>query len=330
MNSEKEKTIYLHVGTHKTGSSAIQWTLRGAQQHLIDHGFDCIQHPHKILDPILGTEPVSDEVIADAKAKFDTAVFQAKSDKVIVSYELIFGQPELGYPNNAENLNRMKHLIGDRPCKTLIFLRRQDYFVESHYVQMVKTNYTESFDDYLNELTSGCLDWNKLVGNYGKMFDQENLKVMAYQGNVVDQFYEYLGIPMPEWDTEKGWQKNPSVSLYGMELKRRCNSLLATRPEKVRLKYLMVEFFPRQSGDPFDFFSGSKRLRFLEAYKAGNDALERRHETSFFPDNSDIDPDSKSALDNLPEIHDGTAHLICRLVSQLVQLNREISIHHES
>jgi len=326
MNSANEKNIYLHVGTHKTGSSAIQWTFRHSTQHLSEHGFKYIKNPHGIfIEPTLREGAVSESIIEQAKANLEELLLTTKEDNVILSHEVIFGQPEIGFSNNASNLERVLRIIGEHPCKVIIFLRRQDYFVESMYGQRVKRNFTGSFKEFMNGLSPGCFDWNRMIATYENRLGKENLKILPYMGDVVEQFYEYLGIPAYNPVPEKPWKMNPSLTLYGMELKRRCNAHLETLDEMRRLKCLTQEFFPMKAGNPFNFVSGKERQQFLETYKDGNEALESRYGLKLFPEITDIEKNKESTLKDIPEIHDGTIELISVLVSNLIKAEQELS-----
>ena len=152
-----KKHIYLHIGTHKTGSSAIQQAMKKHQSFLKDNGYyplwllQDLLEIHKFLFSGSGEAALGEDKIRCLREKLLKYFANIDEDKVIISAEVFAMHP---WEVRAERIERL--LRGLYSSMTIVaYCRRQDSYVESLFQQVSKNNMVSvSFDDFINDNTS--------------------------------------------------------------------------------------------------------------------------------------------------------------------------------
>jgi len=181
------KKIYIHIGTHKTGTSAIQRALQLAEYDMRKENLIYIPHeksPETILKSALATS-FSSADINIGKQFFNKWInSSSKNCDLVFSHEDLSGNPFDGYKNSycvAEALCEMT-----KGCQVIIiiYLRRQDFFVESFYNMRIRAGGYRDFSDFNNNVIKGKeLDWHILLKNYEHFFGKENIITRKYDKN---------------------------------------------------------------------------------------------------------------------------------------------------
>ena len=208
--------MYLHVGLHKTGTSAIQSALSLNSKKMIEKGF---LYPgtgefdaHHKLAAALKMEDTSDLFV-----RFFTDSLR-KSNNIIISSEIF---SEL---NDLSALACLNEIFDE--INIIVYLRRQDHLIESAYGQIIKQNgetktlskvrpYFVDMYKHLNKFKAVLPDAKFILRNY----DKRDL----YRGDSGKDFFRHvleLDVDEFEW---KGGVVNKSLSCVGVELLRRLN-----------------------------------------------------------------------------------------------------------
>lgn len=166
MNAANSPRIILHVGAPKTASTYIQRRLRANTERLRQNGIYLPVLPEvaemagnaKLLPTALGQRasltfqrafPKIDIHALDPK-KIAAELFKdwrSESESIILSAENL-------RPIHARPLRKL--LPSNAPCVVVLFVRRQDRWLDSYFNQMIKTNEIhESMGAFLDRLLSG-------------------------------------------------------------------------------------------------------------------------------------------------------------------------------
>jgi hypothetical protein len=219
------RTLFLHIGSHKTGTTAIQNALfsnreniaqsgvkvfnRGLNGHALPHanGTDWIPlnykirngHPSKILASLI-----------DTKLLFK---YLADCDR-----DVIFSAESLSWLDSADEIHELKEEAQkyfDRVI-IIVYVRRQDRQVISHHNQGSKYKFTPASIYYGSSNRSipinednyyEYLDYNRKITLWADAFGDENIRVRVFErdflfGNdVVEDFFNLIGIP---YDNKEG------------------------------------------------------------------------------------------------------------------------------
>lgn len=230
----KSKTLYLHIGAAKTGTTAIQdfcllnrkllkkkgylfpkLGLYGEAHHLLGHAWGVGWMPQHMID---------DLVPADIWAQART-LFQRNDSNLIISSETLTST----FMQKPESMREIKQLFNGCPVIIILYLRRQDLHAQSLYNQCVKTGHTDKkfnpeklpkFYDYYNFLVS-------IVDVFGK----ENVIVRPYEkgqfrdGNIFSDFLSSLGIIWSNEFVMPEKKSNPRLGREALEFLRIANSV---------------------------------------------------------------------------------------------------------
>lgn len=194
--------LFIHIGVHKTGTSAIQ--------HFMDNNRDVLLREYNLYYP----EVVDDShwfqhnYLANCLKKgdgqrIDKFIKEAIdiSDRLLLSSESFSGAATI--PNGLK-------LVKDSfdSVKIIAYVRRQDLWLESVYRQLIKNKrlkITDTFDlwvdKFLNDSSAlySC-DWMKLLTKWSKVFGTENIIVRPYEktqffgGDLIKDFLSILNI----------------------------------------------------------------------------------------------------------------------------------------
>lgn len=152
------RTIHIHVGPHKTGSTAIQHDLR-------DHGAKLSEQYG--LTPVIApcVNALAKGLIGEDEAEIDKNLGQLVKTCAGMSGDLLISCEDLAgdlpgrtgkrriYPRLLGNLNRLRRAFPKDNVRFYFFLRAPDAWLRSAYVQLLKHRMKfRSFDGYLSFL----------------------------------------------------------------------------------------------------------------------------------------------------------------------------------
>lgn len=292
------KTLYLHIGTPKTGTTSIQSWIFKNQKALNKRSFyvpKSFQRYDKIgirrnahfLVGHLGSSSVpftkKENAIMYDGLEYVVNFFE-QYDNIILSDENIWWSSSYDRTNLwdilLENAKQNNYII-----KIIVYLRRQDQFLISRYNQLVKVGRTsEKFNEYvINVQTtrSDLLDYGKRIDGLSALFGKENVIVRRfardafYQGDLIADFLQTMGLTYDSDFVAPAEESNVSLPANLTELKRMTNSLdNITGDEKWYFRNLMFAF--RKQCDyeyPCGLFSPDEARAFLEQYREENERV---------------------------------------------------------
>ncbi|WP_369369627.1 hypothetical protein AB1046_12460 [Promicromonospora sp. Populi] len=164
------KHLVLHVGAHKTGTTLVQKALRANREAIARRGYDVLirndfddltegYHTRwRRRGARLGNVTRAFEMVRDA----------ATHESLVISHEDIlasvhsFRTGPLYGP--ADSVLRIAHdVLQPERTTVLLYVRRQDRFVESSYLQTVRVGSTKSFPEFMEPVIPENLRWDHLV-----------------------------------------------------------------------------------------------------------------------------------------------------------------------
>jgi len=296
------KTVCLHIGTHKTGTTAIQKTLYGARDALLTRGdFYPVRNfrwaAHHELAWSLGVDNALRDDGLDAAALWRDTLsdFEASgASRMILSSEdfLFLEQPE--------QLARLRRHLGGYRVEVIVYLRRQDRALVSTYnqhVYMKEIRFAgDIFEFYLYHNFAEILRYDLFLRQWAEVFGIDALRVRLYdhaRPDVVGDFLTRLGIdPGPAFRPPDRADANASLCLEKIEFLRHMNRYPMTPEahEKLveRLRGLTLERESPLGG----LLSRTYRKRMLEAFAQSNAEVARRYLQGESFDLSDLEPET--------------------------------------
>jgi hypothetical protein len=272
------RRVLLHIGLHKTGTTAIQMFMSAnsrrfpgvlypahgrPEEHPYGHHLLpwSLQRRHKIRP-----EPVWKELRSEIEG--------AAEGDAVLSAEA-FGMLD------AKAVARVRELLPAVPARVIVYLRRQDEFVQAMYATMIASGSTvPPFEDYLKQVTSrGRLDYYALLGRWAAAFGKENLCVRVYgknsliDGDVVRDFCAQAGLASSPGLEYPAQNVNRGVPLNVLEILRLMKSMQLPESWIADARRIAEHVYP--SHRFYDIMSPRAAKSLLDRCRAGNDRVAR-------------------------------------------------------
>jgi hypothetical protein len=296
--------LFIHIGTHKTGSTSIQYALSENAQHLKERGYVYINLPFELNSQLMVSEKSDPSLVKNFREKLDISLEQKGSAreqyKYILSFEGYSGNPDTGFRNANVVSEILRAATYGFHVRIIVYLRRQDEFLESMYTQRIHQGESFSFNEYLaNFNLPDSLNYKFLVDRYADQFGQENVFVRRYETacrgrGLVADFYNVLGLGDLPIEPLK-YNYNPSYSRVALEIARATNPKLDAGQRK-KLRTILQASSAKQRGEPFHYFRPDERARFLARYSESNAQLAKdclgTDSDTLFPEPTEIGSDN--------------------------------------
>jgi len=227
--------LIIHVGTPKTGTTSLQTYLDKKQRKLrgkgilYPHNLERIQNSsapkHQWFEKNLVTTHVENFL-----KNFKNIISQVKQDThtIILSSEGIYNY-WWDFPDESKDILRV---LGKRfGIEIWIWFREPLVFIESYYKQCIRNPQIEnnlcygknlSFAEMLEiEWFAQHLDYQGFVTECQTLFGKNNVSVFKYQGDVVQEVIQKLGLATPHDNPTS--RKNQSLNSASIALLRTIN-----------------------------------------------------------------------------------------------------------
>lgn len=189
--------LYLHIGTHKTGSSSLQYLLGSLRKELLDHNFAFFEGQYEVDNHVeLFAVPMRHTREAFAKSKYDVIGTKAELIALVERFgefraanpgcDLIAtteGLSLLRYDDEFERLKEIIH-VHDLEIIVVLVLRNREAFLKSFENQILKHKDRKLSDDpeSINYVKpdSWLGDFDTIKALWAKHFGTKSLRVIDY------------------------------------------------------------------------------------------------------------------------------------------------------
>ncbi len=277
----KQNTVVLHMGAHKTASSALQATLEHAGRSLSRIGIETM--PRSIL---------TQTAVHAQYPELRNIITSVNAPHLILSHEVILGWPfgPLGemragkppdslYPEAGPRLDFLARVCEGMDARVIYYIRDQDTFLQSFYIQLVQGGATFSFDEWLSTIDLSRLSWVKVIDQIRTRFP---VHVKRYETEFAhsqcDAFKRFLAAAAPQCADEKldvaPFEKptNRSLNKTGLVLMIEANKLGLEASQRRALRRSLQTHLSNLDGARPELLS-EKQLEILAAYRPENEAL---------------------------------------------------------
>jgi hypothetical protein len=268
------RQIFLHIGLHKTGTTAIQYFF-SKNPVLVSQGFfypssarpaqEIISYGHHRLSWSLIRNP--EDIVSWDNLKVE--IEESRAGNVILSSE------EFDVLNE-EGISRVRSLLSDYDVRIVAYLRRQDEFAQAYYTTDVLFNHeTRPLHEYVNSLRTS-LDYWKLLSRWAEQFGRDNIIVRVYEksalfgGDVVKDFCHILGIKsddsfiMPPSRINHGYPKNV------VDIVRSLRMMRIHGHSVISAISIAEKVYRDRKGSFYDLMAPAQAKQFVERFQEGN------------------------------------------------------------
>lgn len=287
-----KKNLYLHIGTHNTGSTSIQHLLNenrsllkardyyypteGAYFYPPEVSASLLAHailerrPKYIGNTVIDREACVSDIRRDIK--------NSPCTNVIVSSE------HFSHATKIEQIKNIFDLFSDifETITVIVYLRRQDYRLESSWSQGVKLgSVTLSFDEFLSDHLSAP-QWNyfEFMAPWIEIFGKDNVIIKPFEKEQFlknDLIHDFLDAVGYKSEVLNSSVKNQSPPIEFIEALRLFGSSIHTRSERM-IFFRTLRLLPiKINKTKYTLFTAEKRKAVLDLYKESNQSVAEKY-----------------------------------------------------
>ncbi|MFC4700053.1 hypothetical protein ACFO4O_07800 [Glaciecola siphonariae] len=273
------KTLYLHVGPHKTGTTAIQKFMLDNQQTLFAEG---LLYPKRFIR-IFGHHHIRERIAQRAFTDEDIAFFKDSQCNFVVSSEDLISL-------NKQDFSYFKQSLPFLNIKVVFSWRRASYKLYSIWQEVIKHGGTVDFFEYYHEhlarpAMSQMLSPDLKLGMFSQVFGKENICLIDYDASannnsLIEDFLQAVGSQINDqmtFDANNESARNVSLSVEDTETVRALNYLLKDKASGPIVRTAFQEHKESLSGDDLSYVQGLIN-EFATALRIGNYAIDIRAE----------------------------------------------------
>ncbi len=274
---EGGRTVLLHVGAHKTGSTTIQFLLRQMTDELARRGIAYDREAYALGAELSRGSPLSAADRLGHAVAIGARLDAGRAPVAILSSESFFGDAFSGYANLSAVVDDLAHLLSGRHVTVIALVRRQDTYLASLYGQHVKEGGTQSMAEFRAAFPAGALDWDRRLQVFDASFGAVNVRAMAYETafsepeRVLDRTFgtpeRRLDFPAPPAP-----RRNPSLSAEGLRLMSEGNARLGDEARRA-LRQRLQTTHPRAPGEPDALLADGVGATIVASYREANERL---------------------------------------------------------
>jgi hypothetical protein len=272
------KKIFLHIGTHKTGTSAIQDFLVLNRKALSRQG---ILYPQKTRRDYFENKDGTVIVPARQFKNYQKLVClgRAKKKHVILSNEAF---------SLMDDVSPIRAALGDVETIIICYLRRQDDFIQSYYNQEVK--HAGNYNEIMAYQPPTNLHYDKLLARWVKVFGKENVVVRPYEKqqfknqDLIADFLEIVGLELSADFKKLKKNANPRLPTETIEYMRLLNCLIKDKKQRKKVKIRLMDYSAARFKDGTEsvfynhaLFSPDQKREIIARYDVSNQGVARDH-----------------------------------------------------
>ena len=299
---EEMSTVYIHVGTPKTGTSAIQFFCSKNRKVLKEKG---ICYPNLGFQfPGIGVNrnghfmnrrekdennkrmhEAEEKIVEKGMEKIQTLLETYST--IILSDEQFWNNKEMTTEKWAMYKERFAGMGAD--LKLIVYLRRQDLLIQSYWAQQVKETMTMSFKQYIDsgKYKYFKLDYYARLEEMAKAVGKENIIVRVYEkqqyygGEIISDFLHLFDLELTDEYAQADHVVNASLEGSCLEVKRLLNNSPVYKSKKNFLVPLLTQVQQEKVGstgyDKGKYFSKKDQMAFMGLFEEGNAAVAREY-----------------------------------------------------
>lgn len=294
--------LVLHLGAHKTGTSLVQrYTAnrpvdmaemravalsRDVLASCISWGTITREHPERLREAVRTAGQARFAIPQPSGVRRRLLGRRTNSIRtVIVSNENAlgrpFGDPGSLYPTAAANAQGLHRSVGEFTPRIIYYIRSQEEFVESYYLQTVHQGGTATFDQWLHSVDTTAISWVPTIEALADAFGPSQVVVRDFSEIRQGQnafIASFLRTCDPDVNPTVDYERphNLSISQQGLDLALAMNPLLVTAEDRRETRKFLQAHFNNTTGPRPTLLSEDAKSVMRARYDSENRDLLRR------------------------------------------------------
>lgn len=323
-------SIFIHIGTHKTGTSVVQKMLAEKSNTLKNEGVKYINlYNFEGALQIMSLESIETSLVMQLR-EFINSHLDASYSKYLICCEYLSGNPKALYSNSSLIARLLKETLDHfEEIGIFVALRKQEQFIQSIYTQYLHQAEDVPMETFLDEVKLSNIKWCSFLYNYQSVFGVNNVKCIPYDKkvleskNVINHFGEFSNIKCLQ-NIDLG-KLNLGYSKDAVEIAKLSNPNLNKEEQKI-LRLLMQENLNKGVFSKYELLDPA-RVKYIDNFfKNDNQKLFDTFFKEFDLEGfSELEPNS----DEQNKFNNSYIKLIVLLVKKINELKRSNSSQSE-
>lgn len=293
------------------------------------------------FSPLMICEELNHEMVKCLRTYFDRHIIKDQNNegqeiRYLMSWEGFSGNFRSGYANAGIVAEHIKRATEGLDVYIIVYLRRQDAFVESLYTQQIHKGESFSFEAFVDSLPAFSFDWEQFLESYAAIFGIDKVVARRYDkaffpgaDSLLKDFFQVIGVDFADVNSQKDLIiRNPGYSRNALEIARLSNPYLDS-DEKKLLRKVLQQISAKQPFENYTFWSDQKREKFLAQHLESNARVAEKYFDEFtgilFPPEPHKDKDVFQGL-----VIENTVPIIVKAMLSRKQSTREQSAREQS
>jgi len=277
-----KKNLYIHIGVNKTGTTSIQNFLDSNKEFLEKNDilypdFAKIWSAHFPLAWGLnaGKSPSNYKNIDRVWEKLKEYLDLRSEKNIIISSENFI------LLRDIKKIEYIKSVFADYNIKVIMFVRSQDLWIESLYLQAIKMGVNvPTFEEYIKR-PGQLLDFNEIILPWEKTFSKNNITIVDFddkkvKSNLIKNFLEIIDSNIDISDIDLLKNENESLTRELAEFLLKYNQYFETQKRLEIISFYNKNIRTKASLNA-KYFTDEKRIKFLEKFKQSNQLIEKNY-----------------------------------------------------
>lgn len=225
----------IHIGPHKTGSTYLQASFRGAETELLERGILYAPQWRRAGSGAVGHELLYDRL----KAMPDDGLAREFDELNRSSHQIILISAEDLSNLTQDQLSYLKTLVAGSPVQIVFYCRRWSEIILSGWKEMVKHGnvlvFPTIFSGHIvDPYASHIINYAMTLRRFSNIFGIEAIRLVSYN-NLVDQnidLFEHFArsfLDFPNPTPSDAGRPNESLGMFEVETIRALNALEVLR-----------------------------------------------------------------------------------------------------
>lgn len=268
------KQMAYHLGAHKTGSSLLQKYMRDSPDVLRRHRMVYLSRSE--MNGLVGwgkrllTRP---ELLGDRIAEL---IADRRCATLVASHENTLGPPLKPdaahlYPRGPEIAEQLARVLDPWPARVILYIRPQDEFVESYYLQRIQQGDHVTFEAWLEQVDLDALSWRPVIAALHQHFGADRVEVVDFgriragQNAFIADFFRRID---PTLDLSPDYRpvRNASISDKGLRIALAANKHLRTDVERKAMRRFLQRHFSNRTAPRPVLLTAQQRTELRERY----------------------------------------------------------------
>jgi hypothetical protein len=285
--------FFLHMGMHKTGTTAIQAALARNRQRLRKKG---------VLYPLTGLQSAGHHLLAwgltrnpDSFPLWETLrdeIARDGAERVVLSSE------EFEACRHSHHWLKIVDALGRKPT-VICYVRRQSDYLISSYNQHIKNGHFHSFAEHVPKMMPR-LDYLSKLRMIEDVVGRDRIILRTYERSrlpegVVPDFLASIGLDAGGFVLGPR-EINPSLSARGLRIMQRLNELIKDKEVRRKVSAVILYMHPVQSdSDRPVLMDEAERRNFDARFLRANQEVARRYLERDYLFSAEMDPTDRPA-----------------------------------